>query len=66
MYSGQSAEISPYDCRAVIINIFTIDNKLSMCDYKRLWRDLKRIGVARDPTGRRGSGLLGQLARSSG
>jgi hypothetical protein len=36
MYSGQSAGISPYDCRTVIINIFTIDNKLSMCDYKRL------------------------------
>jgi len=26
MNSGQSAGISPYDCPAVIINIFIIDN----------------------------------------
>jgi hypothetical protein len=28
--ADQSAGISPYDCPAVIINIFIIDNKLSM------------------------------------
>jgi hypothetical protein len=30
MNSGQSAGISPYDYKAVIINVFIIDNKLSM------------------------------------
>jgi hypothetical protein len=30
MNSGQSAGISPYDCPAVIINIFIIDNFLSI------------------------------------
>jgi hypothetical protein len=30
MNSGQSAGISLYNCQAVIINIFIIDNKLSM------------------------------------
>jgi hypothetical protein len=30
MNSGQSAGISPYDCQAVIINIFIIDNVLSV------------------------------------
>ena len=30
MNSGQSAGINPYDGPAVIINIFIIDNKLSM------------------------------------
>jgi len=30
MNSGQSAGINSYDCQAVIINIFIIDNKLSM------------------------------------
>jgi hypothetical protein len=30
MNSGQSAGISPYDGPAVIINIFIVDNKLSI------------------------------------
>jgi hypothetical protein len=30
MNSGQSAGISPYNCQAVIMNLFTIGNNLSM------------------------------------
>jgi hypothetical protein len=30
MNSGQSAGISPYDCQAMIINFFIIDNILSI------------------------------------
>ena len=40
MNSGQSAGISPYDCQAMIINFFIIDNILSI-----IWNARTRAGA---------------------
>jgi hypothetical protein len=45
MNSGQSAGISPYDCPVVIINIFIIDNKLSIFWNKKPNRSFNLVAL---------------------